>query len=55
MMRQALCRLSGEWNLFRALPRNARILLGTSTLFVVASPVIAIFIAAYIMRNSRMW
>ena len=42
-----------EWALFKALPRNARILLGTSTLFVFGTPVVSIFISAYIMRNSH--
>lgn len=42
-----------EWALFTALPRNARILLGTSTLFVFGTPVVSIFISAYIMRNSH--
>ncbi len=42
-----------EWGLLRALPRSARFLLGTSTLFAFAAPVISVFIAAYIMRNSQ--
>jgi YQGE family putative transporter len=45
--------LSVEWNLFLALPRNARFLLGASTLFAFAAPVMSVFISAYIMRNSQ--
>lgn len=42
-----------EQELLRALPRNARVLLGTSSIFVFAMPVINIFVSAFIMRNSQ--
>lgn len=46
-------RSSIEWRLFRALPPNARFLLGTSTLTAFTAPVVGVFISAYIMRNSQ--
>ena len=42
-----------EWALFGALPRNARLMLCTSTLVVFAIPVISIFVYALIMRSTR--
>ncbi len=53
MMSLVRSRWSVEWGLLRALPRDARFLLGTSTLFAFAAPVISVFISAYIMRNSH--
>jgi YQGE family putative transporter len=42
-----------EHALLHALPRNARVLLGTSSIFAFAMPVINIFVSAFIMRNSQ--
>lgn len=42
-----------EWALFGALPRNARLMLCTSTLTVFAMPVIGIFAYAFILRNTH--
>ena len=53
MLRKVRSQWAGERALFHALPRNAKILLATSTLYVFASPVFSIFVAAYIMRNSQ--
>lgn len=53
MMSLVRSRWSIEWGLLRALPRNARFLLGTSTLYAFAAPVISVFISAYIMRSSQ--
>jgi len=50
---RALGVLRGEWAVFRRLPRQTRVLLAVSTLFVFASPVPALFISAFIMRNSQ--
>lgn len=53
MVAQVYSRMLIEWNLFWALPRSARYLLGTSSLFAFATPVMSVFISAYIMRNSQ--
>ena len=41
-----------ELKLFLSQPRNMRILLQTSLIYAFVLPVIDIFVAAYIMRNS---
>jgi MFS transporter, YQGE family, putative transporter len=46
-------RLMKEYRLFLSCPRDMRILLLTNMLFAFVLPVIEIFIAAYVMRNSR--
>ncbi len=42
-----------EWALYGALPRNARLMLCTSSMAVFAIPVISIFVYALIMRSTR--
>jgi YQGE family putative transporter len=42
-----------EWALYSALPRNARLMLGTSSLAVFALPVVSIFVYAFIMRSTH--
>ena len=46
-------RLMKEYNLFLSCPRDMRILLLTNMLFAFVLPVIEIFVAAYVMRNSH--
>ncbi len=54
MLRDRFLRMARrEWEILWALPRNARVLLGTSSIFAFAMPVIYIFVSAFIMRNSR--
>jgi YQGE family putative transporter len=42
-----------EYRLFRSCPRDMRILLLTNMVYALVLPVIEIFVAAYVMRNSR--
>ncbi len=42
-----------EWALFAALPRQARLMLGASSLSVFAMPVISIFVYALILRDTQ--
>jgi YQGE family putative transporter len=45
--------LTNEFNLFKSHPRNMRILLMTNLVYAFVLPVIEVFVAAYIMRNSE--
>lgn len=42
-----------EYGLFRSCPRDMRILLLTNMVYALVLPVIEIFVAAYVMRNSQ--
>ena len=46
-------RLMKEYHLFLSYPRDMRILLLTNMLFAFVLPVLEIFVAAYVMRNSH--
>ena len=46
-------RLRNEYRLFQSCPRNMRILLGTNLIYALTIPVVDIFVAAYVMRNSQ--
>ncbi len=45
--------LSKEYQLFRSYPRDMRVLLITNMIYALVLPVIEIFVAAYVMRNSH--
>jgi YQGE family putative transporter len=45
--------LRNEWDQFAALPRNAKLMLGTSTIAGFAMPVIGIFVYAFIIRSTH--
>ncbi len=45
--------LAREYGVFRSCPENMRVLLVANMVFALAMPVIDIFVAAYVMRNSR--
>jgi YQGE family putative transporter len=51
-MSQAWAFVQGECALFRALPRNAKLMLGASTVAGFALPVISVFVLAFIMRST---
>lgn len=42
-----------EYHLFRSCPRDMRVLLITNMIYALVLPVIEIFVAAYVMRNSH--
>ena len=42
-----------EYHLFRSCPPDMRVLLVTNMIYALVLPVIEIFVAAYVMRNSR--
>jgi len=46
-------RLVSEYRVFASCPLEMRVLLITNTLYALALPVIEIFVAAYVMRNSH--
>ncbi|MGB0124733.1 MAG: MFS transporter [Silvibacterium sp.] len=46
-------RLTKEYHVFLAQPRDTRILLVTNAVYALVLPVIEIFMAAYVMRNSH--
>ncbi len=48
-----LCRVARERRVFLACPRPVRILLVANMIFALVLPVIDIFTAAYVMRNSH--
>ncbi|MDR2556798.1 MAG: MFS transporter [Bacteroidales bacterium] len=45
-------KITGEFNFFRQQPKNVRVLLITNMLYAVILPIVEIFVAAYIMRNT---
>jgi YQGE family putative transporter len=45
--------LTKEYHLFRSCPRDMRVLLVTNMIYALVLPVIEIFVAAYVMRNSH--
>ncbi len=45
--------VSKEYHLFRSCPRDMRVLLITNMIYALVLPVIEIFVAAYVMRNSH--
>src|SRR5579863_785542 len=46
-------RLSHEYRHFLSYPRNMRVLLMTNLIYALVLPVIDIFVASYVMRNSH--
>jgi YQGE family putative transporter len=46
-------KLAGEYNFFKALPRQMRMLLLTNLVYAFVLPIIELFIGAYIIRNSQ--
>lgn len=46
-------RLRGEIEVFLACPRSTRVLMVSNMIYALVLPVIEIFVAAYVMRNSR--
>ena len=46
-------RLAQEYQIFRSQPRSMRILLITNFVYALVLPVLEIFVAAYVMRNSH--
>jgi len=46
-------RLASEYAIFLACPRDMRVLLVTNMIYAFVLPVIEIFVAAYVMRNSH--
>jgi YQGE family putative transporter len=51
--RARMNRLAKEYRVFRACSRQMRVLLLTNILFTLVLPVVDIFVAAYVMRNSH--
>ncbi|MDR0763850.1 MAG: MFS transporter, partial [Bacteroidales bacterium] len=45
-------KITGEFKFFKRQPKNVRVLLITNMLYAIILPIIEIFIAAYIMRNT---
>ena len=46
-------RLRKEFEVFIACPRSMRVLMVSNMIYALVLPVIEIFVAAYVMRNSR--
>ena len=45
-------KITGEFKFFKGQPKNVRVLLITNMLYAIILPVVEIFVAAYIMRNT---
>ncbi|MDR0618992.1 MAG: MFS transporter [Bacteroidales bacterium] len=45
-------KITGEFRFFKEQPKNVRVLLITNMLYAIILPVVEIFVAAYIMRNT---
>ena len=46
-------KLTKEYEVFKSVPHNMQVLLGTNMLYALVLPIVEIFVGAYIMRNTN--